>query len=86
MSQIIIYPNDTGNLALIIPALDCGLTIEDIARKDVPDGKPYKFMAASAVPEDRAFFAAWEADFSVPDGYGIGHDKWFAEQAAKGKA
>lgn len=86
MNQIIIYPNDTGNLALVIPALDCGLSIEEIARKDVPNGKPYKFIEASALPEDHAFFAAWEADFSVPDGYGIGPDAWFAEQAAKRKS
>ena len=39
MNQRIIYPTDNGGVAVIIPA-DCGLTIEEIAAKDVPQGKP----------------------------------------------
>jgi hypothetical protein len=31
----------------------------------------------------RTFRGAWEADFTNPDGVGIGADAWFAEQAAK---
>ena len=64
-----------------MPAADCGLTIEEIARKDVPAGVPYKIVNRTDLPEDFEFFNAWEADFSSPDGFGIGHDAWFAEQA-----
>ena len=32
----IIYPTDEGGVAVIIQAPDCGLTIEQIAAKDVP--------------------------------------------------
>jgi len=39
MNQRIIYPTDDG-VAIIIPAVECGLTIEEIAAKDVPEGKP----------------------------------------------
>jgi hypothetical protein len=82
MNQRIIYPTDDGGVAVIIPA-DCGLTIEEIAAKDVPAGKPYKIVDAADIPTDRQWRNAWEADFSNPDGVGIGADAWFAEQAAK---
>jgi len=59
MTQLIIYPNDNGGVAIIIPA-DCGLTIEQIADKDVPAGKPYKIVDGSDIPTDRTFRNAWE--------------------------
>ena len=36
MNQRIIYPTPEGGVAVIVPAHDCGLTIEEIAAKDVP--------------------------------------------------
>ena len=59
MDKRIIYPTDKGGVAVIIPA-DCGLTIEEIAIKDVPTGKPYKIVDASDIPADRTFRNAWE--------------------------
>jgi hypothetical protein len=60
MNQRIIYPTDEGGVAVIIPASECGLTIEEIAAKDVPEGKPYKIVDASEIPSDRTFRNAWE--------------------------
>jgi hypothetical protein len=60
MDQRIIYPNDEGGVAIIIPALECGLTIEEIAAKDVPAGKPYKIVDVADIPSDRTFRNAWE--------------------------
>ena len=59
MNQRIIYPTDNGGVAVIIPA-DCGLTIEEIASKDVPVGKPYKIVDVADIPTDRTFRNAWE--------------------------
>jgi hypothetical protein len=59
MNQRIIYPNDFGGVSIIVPA-DCGLTIEEIAAKDVPAGKPYKIVNVEDVPSDRTFRDAWE--------------------------
>ena len=59
MNQRIIYPTDEGGVAVIIPAAECGLSIEEIAAKDVPAGKPYKIVDVSDIPEDRTFRAAW---------------------------
>lgn len=56
----IIYPSDDGGVAVIVPAPGCGLTIEEIARKDVPFGKPFKIVDAADVPNDRTFRNAWE--------------------------
>jgi hypothetical protein len=55
----IIYPNDDGGVAIIVPA-DCGLSIEEIATKDVPEGKPFKIIYVADVPSDRTFRNAWE--------------------------
>jgi hypothetical protein len=59
MNQRIIYPTDDGGVAVIIPA-DCGLTIDEIAAKDVPEGKPFKIVDVSDIPSDRTFRGAWE--------------------------
>jgi hypothetical protein len=83
MSQVIIYPNEEGWLSVVIHALECGLSIGEIARKDVPPGKPYHIIDASLIPEDHIFFNAWEADFTSPTGHGIGPEAWFAEQEQK---
>ena len=56
----IIYPTDDGGVAIIVPAPDCGLSIEDIAKKDVPAGKDYRIVNASDIPDDRTFRNAWE--------------------------
>jgi len=70
MNQRIIYPTDEGGVAVIVPAPESGLTIEQIAAKDVPAGKPYRIVSTDDLPSDRTFRAAWEADFSQLDGYG----------------
>ena len=71
MNSRIIYPTDGGGVCVIIPA-DCGLTIEEIAAKDVPpvvvmqDGivvsstpRPYEIVDVSDIPSDRTFRGAW---------------------------
>jgi hypothetical protein len=78
--QAIIYPNDQGVIAIVLPAPDCGIPIQEIARKDVPFGVPYLIIDAALIPADRTYRDAWAADFSAPDGHGIGADAWFAEQ------
>jgi hypothetical protein len=60
MNSRIIYPTDEGGVAIIVPAAECGLTIEEIAAKDVPAGKPYKIVPTSDIPSDRSFRDAWE--------------------------
>lgn len=80
MNQVIIFSNDQGWTSIVYPAPECGIAINEIARKDVPAGKAYKIIDASELPQDLTFFEAWEADMSNPDGVAIGADAWFAEQ------
>lgn len=56
----IIYPTPEGGVAVIVPAPDCGLTIEEIARKDVPAGVDFRIVDAADIPDDRTFRNAWE--------------------------
>ena len=76
----ILYQNDQDGLSVIHPTGE--LPIEDVCQKDVPAGIPYLIVEDDVVPFDRSFRNAWEADFSNPDGYGIGPDAWFAAKAA----
>jgi len=55
----IIFPTDDGGVAVIVPAPDTGLTIEQLAAKDVPAGKPYQIVNVDEVPSDRTFRGAW---------------------------
>ena len=80
MSKLIIYKSEEGRAILVIPAPNCEIPLEEIARKDVPSGLPYHIIDRSQIPTDMTFYEAWEADFTNPTGHGIGADAWFAEQ------
>jgi hypothetical protein len=62
MTQRIIYPNDDGGVAVIIPTEEymADHTIEELAAKDVPAGKPFKILDVADIPSDRTFRDAWE--------------------------
>jgi len=60
MNQRIIYPTDDGGVSIIIPTIECGMSIEEIAAKDVPANKPFKIVDVADIPTDRTFRNAWE--------------------------
>jgi len=60
---------------------ECGLTIEQIAAKDVPYGVPYLILEDGDLPSDWSFSAAWEADFSSHHGIGLGPQRYFIRGA-----
>lgn len=74
MATRIIYPLHDGEIAIIYPT--GVIAVEEIALKDVPAGVPYKFIDDEDIPKDPIFRNAWSADFSNPDGYGIGPEAW----------
>ncbi len=55
----IIYTTDDGGVAIVIPADNCGLTVEQIQAKDVPTGKTSYIVDKSVIPTDRSFRDAW---------------------------
>jgi hypothetical protein len=73
MNQRIIYLNDEGRVSVVIPTEEClkTHTIEEIAIKDVPAGKPFKIVDASEIPLDRSQRNAWMVDeLDLTDGVG----------------
>ena len=71
MGKRIIYKNDDGTVAVIIPTDECKLTIEQIAKKDVPTGKPYKIIEETDLPNSREYRNAWTInDAELTDGVG----------------
>ena len=73
MEKRIIYKNLDGTISIIIPTLDAlqTMTVEEIARKDVPTGLSYKIVDVSEISSDRTFRNAWTIDDSeLTDGVG----------------
>ena len=59
VTKRIIFPNDEGGVSVIVPSPNCELTIEELAAKDVPAGKPFQIVNVEDVPSDRTFRNAW---------------------------
>ena len=67
----ILYRQDNGIVAVISPANNTSLTIEEIAAKDVPTGYKYKIVDVGDIPTDRSFRDAWTVSESdLTDGVG----------------
>lgn len=69
----IIYKNEIGGVAIITPTDEAlsFMSIDEIARKDVPTGLPYKIVEDSEIPTDRTFRDAWTVyDSILTDGVG----------------
>tara|TARA_R110000803_G_scaffold27487_1_gene64237 strand:+ start:368 stop:580 length:213 start_codon:yes stop_codon:yes gene_type:complete len=68
----IIYKTEDGKLAVIAPSMTCGLSLKDIADKDVPSGFAYKIVDDNYIPEESVFRDAWEIDnVFLTDGVGL---------------
>jgi len=73
MTQVIIYNQDNGVVAVIHPSSEAleQHTIMEIAIKDVPAGKPFKIVDAADIPSDRIFREAWTVSaLELTDGIG----------------
>ena len=69
-------------MSVIAPSPNClqEHTIEEIAAKDVPTGKPYKIVSVDDIPSDRTFRSAWEVDEAdLTDGVGGKHDVFITD-------
>ena len=69
----IIFKNDQGGVSVIIPSPEAleQHSIQAIAIKDVPAGKPFKIVDAADIPSDRSERDAWMVDEAdLTDGIG----------------
>jgi hypothetical protein len=83
MTKRILYSTDNGGVAVIVPAPEClqEHTIEEIAAKDVPAGKPYKIVDVADIPSDRTFRGAWTVDEEdLTDGVGSESNEFPSEE------
>ena len=72
----IINKKKNGVVSIITPAPDAlkSMTIEEIAKKDVPTNYKYKIVDVSEISSDRTFRDAWTIDDSeLTDGTGENH-------------
>ena len=58
----IIYKTPDGGVAVLVPSPEYlqDHTIEELAAKDVPEGKPFMIVDTVDVPTDRTWRAAWQ--------------------------
>ena len=65
MEKVVLYPNDSGGIAIVFPTGE--VAVEDVAKRDIPKGKPFKYMAIDDLPQN---LDDVQADFTSPDGFG----------------
>jgi hypothetical protein len=83
-NQRIIFQNAEGGVSVVIPTGE--LPIEEVAKKDVPEGVPYEIVEDDAIPSDRTFRNAWVmgdccVEHDLEKCKEIGHDKRRAARA-----
>ena len=69
----IIYLKDDNTIACLVPTPDAlrTMTMEQIAKKDVPTGKAYKIIEDNELPSSREFRNAWTInEAELTDGVG----------------
>jgi hypothetical protein len=62
MSKVIVWLQDNGIVAVTFPAPNIELTLDEVAKKDLPTGKKYKIVDVSELPEHNEFRDAWTVD------------------------
>ena len=73
MDKRIIFKNTDNTIGIIAPEPDAlqTMTVDEIARKDVPTGLSYKIVDVSEISSDRTFRNAWTIeDSELTDGVG----------------
>jgi hypothetical protein len=80
MNKHIIYATPDGGVAVVVPAPNCGLTIEQIMAKDCPQGVSPEIVPVETIPSDRTFRNAWakglgRVDVNMEKARGIWMDK-----------
>lgn len=64
MDTIVIYEKEDGGMAILYPSKNCGLSIDEIIKKDIPSGARYKKISIEDMPSDREYREAWSYDFT----------------------
>ena len=65
MKKVILFLNDLNDISIVFPTGE--LAIEDVAKKDIPKGKPFKYINFNSLPPN---LDDVQKDFTNPDGFG----------------
>ena len=65
MKKVILFLNDLNTISIVFPTGE--LAIEDVAKKDIPKGKPFKYINFNSLPPN---LDDVQEDFTNPDGFG----------------
>ena len=79
MSIVILTKFADGSPCVIAPSFTCGIPVEEIARKDGPEGQPYAIVDSSVLPKDPEYFGSWKFDFPEGSPVCIGPNNWWQE-------
>jgi len=66
VDPIIVYLNDSAEPVFVVPWLSYGLTVAQIAAKDVPERKAFLIVERADIPTDDAERAAWVSGLQFP--------------------
>lgn len=70
--SVIVFQPEGRPVAILTPC-ECGLTLQQIGKKDVPAGLPFWIVDAADIPTDTTYRNAWTLDVQAmgsPDGVG----------------
>ena len=76
LNKRIIWTNQNGGTSILAP-VESGLSIDEIAAKDVPPGAQWQVVDVATIPTDRVFRDAWKIN-----GAAIEHDLVKAKEIA----
>ncbi len=67
MTQSIVFKNSDGSCGIITPSHSAleKMKIEELAKKDVPDGKSWRIIDPKTLPENRYFRDAWTINLNT---------------------
>lgn len=83
--KVIIYDNGSGGVEMIVPC-DADKPVSETALMCVPEGQPFLIVDKAELPESQEYIDAWEADFSEPDGVGLGTTKYWLQKQEENAA
>ncbi len=84
MYKLIVYEKEDGGIGILTPTFECFFahSLDEIAAKDVPAGRPYIFVDPEDIPTDRTFRDAWEVQIDTPDGVGAESNEFAPKEEA----
>lgn len=63
--DVIIYKQDDGSVAVMSPSNTCGMTMQQIADKDVPEKCEWRVVKTTELPSNNEYFDAWRYDTDI---------------------